>query len=110
MIGRIVDTRTLEATEEIREQGSVDAIAEAMVDFEELGDWDEMPAIIISSDGRVIDGHHRVAASLQCGLNQWRALEVDWIHFKSLEDRDSFVAACKTICDDFGDDVTWGSL
>ena len=106
---KIVDTRKLEKREDVQDEQKVSGIAQAMgSDTHEIS-WDEIPAIIINENNEIIDGHHRVEASLSTGLNQWRALVVDQSYFDSIEKVNGFVVACQQVCDDNDDYVTWGS-
>lgn len=106
----IIDTTTLTFSEDEQDNAFVTELAKAMgADTDQIA-WDEQPAIIIDEDGLIIDGHHRVAASLESSLNEWRAIVVDREHFDALEDRKGWQNAVMTVCDEANDDVTWGHV
>ena len=103
----MIDTTTLTPSEDIQSAAKVSEIADC---YDEEPAWDEQPAIFVDTDGVIIDGHHRVAASIEAGLNTWRAIVVDRAHWEELHESLGYTMALAELCDEVDDCITWGHV
>lgn len=110
MQSKVINVTALVKSEMVQEPAKVSAIARSMgADASEIA-WDETPAIIVDEEGNILDGHHRVAAAIESGLNVWRALTVNRAQWDVQAASAGIVGAGKWAADAADDAVTWGSL
>jgi hypothetical protein len=107
---KVIDITNLTKTEQVQDSAKVAKIARNMgTDASEI-EWSEQPAIIVDETGAILDGHHRVAAALVCGINVWRAIIVARADWDEQYADGGHVHAAKWAADQVDDVVTWGAL
>lgn len=110
MTNTVIDVRTLTKTEHMQDAHKVAVIAKAMGTNASEIVWDDQPAIIIDEAGEILDGHHRVAAALAAGLNEWRALIVSRAAWDAQYAAGGHVRAAKWAASEADDAITLGAL
>lgn len=106
---QMIAVASLKDSEKVQDQSQIRRVAEAMGGNPEEIIWDDQPAIIVDTEGNILDGHHRVAAARLAGLPQWPAIIVcraDWDIRAAVSHRH----AAQWACDEAEDSVTWGSV
>lgn len=106
----MINLDKLDRSELSQDMGQIQRVAAAIGSDPEAIDWDDQPAIIVDTNGKILDGHHRVAACRVAGLSRWPAIVVDRREWDLRVEADGYKSACRWACDEADDHVTWGAI